>query len=425
MSLSPLLALAMFLIQAFAPGTIQAQLQNPADMDVKCTFGKSVTTTGEVSSGTYMGGAAGNSITGTITGLDPAGTYKMEIWRYTDEPFIPILGSTGMIPVTVGGFALTNNAGSANFTINNAQYFDSDSRYAVMVQNSTGNYCNIGGYRVVADLLCKDLQIYQDRGADGNGDGQPDVCFFDKADNTCLDDDHPIYIAARLHDGGAPASDSYVRFQVGHIWLSNSNKDWLQLDGNGSGVMTWSDPGLGNYPFVIETIGGANIAGCDREIEVEDFCNDVAQPEQCITKPIVFTPGGIPGVQGQVDTYKFCNQITDAALKQKCLDCTEIDPNANQDYKGVWTAIGCIKREPEAIAQKLILIGLSTGGGVALLMSLAAGFMMTTSQGDPKRISDAKEMLTAAITGILFIIFSVTILQFIGFTVLKIPGFGG
>ncbi|MBP9819485.1 hypothetical protein KBC79_01980, partial [Candidatus Woesebacteria bacterium] len=67
MSLSPLLALAMFLIQAFAPGTVQAQLQNPADMDVKCIFGKSVTTTGEVSSGTYMGGAAGNSITGTLT----------------------------------------------------------------------------------------------------------------------------------------------------------------------------------------------------------------------------------------------------------------------------------------------------------------------------------------------------------------------
>ena len=73
----------------------------------------------------------------------------------------------------------------------------------------------------------------------------------------------------------------------------------------------------------------------------------------------------------------------------------------------------------------LIQIGLSAAGGIALLVILAAGFMLTTSQGEPKRAGEAKEMITAAVIGILFIIFSVTILQFIGYNVLKIPGFGG
>ena len=50
--------------------------------------------------------------------------------------------------------------------------------------------------------------------------------------------------------------------------------------------------------------------------------------------------------------------------------------------------------------------------------------MFTTSQGDPKRASEARELITSAVLGLVFIIFSVTLLQFIGVTVLHIPGFG-
>ena len=70
-------------------------------------------------------------------------------------------------------------------------------------------------------------------------------------------------------------------------------------------------------------------------------------------------------------------------------------------------------------------LGLTMGGGVALLMILGSGFILSTSAGDPKRTGEAKEMLVAAITGLIFVIFSVAILQFIGFSVLQIPGFGG
>jgi hypothetical protein len=72
-----------------------------------------------------------------------------------------------------------------------------------------------------------------------------------------------------------------------------------------------------------------------------------------------------------------------------------------------------------------IQIGLGLAGGIALLMIIAAGFLLTTSQNDPKKVTEAKELVTSAVIGLLFIVFSVTILQFIGVTILRIPGFGG
>jgi hypothetical protein len=63
-------------------------------------------------------------------------------------------------------------------------------------------------------------------------------------------------------------------------------------------------------------------------------------------------------------------------------------------------------------------------GGIGLLMIIAAGAMFTMSRNDPKKVGDAKDMITSVLIGLLFIVFSVTILQFIGVGILGIPGFG-
>ena len=91
---------------------------------------------------------------------------------------------------------------------------------------------------------------------------------------------------------------------------------------------------------------------------------------------------------------------------------------------GIWTAVGCIPQTPEAIVKTLIEIGLIMSGAIVLIMILAGAFMLSTSQGDPKKTQDAKELITSAIIGLLFIIFSITILQFVGVSILRIPGFG-
>lgn len=115
--------------------------------------------------------------------------------------------------------------------------------------------------------------------------------------------------------------------------------------------------------------------------------------------------------------FELCEQIPDTNFRSECKTCW--------GRGGIWTAVGCVSYDPTQMVSTLMKIGISMAGGVALLMILAAGFMFSTSQGDPKKVSDAKELMTSAVIGLLFIIFSVTILQFIGINLLQIPGFGG
>jgi len=68
-----------------------------------------------------------------------------------------------------------------------------------------------------------------------------------------------------------------------------------------------------------------------------------------------------------------------------------------------------------------LLLGIS--GGIAALLIIYSGYELGISQGNPEKIKAAKERLTAAIVGLLFIIFSTTILQIIGVDILHLGGF--
>jgi len=114
--------------------------------------------------------------------------------------------------------------------------------------------------------------------------------------------------------------------------------------------------------------------------------------------------------------YQICNQIPPGNQKQKCEQCHP---------EGIWTAVGCIKTNATSIVTEVVQIGLGLAGGIALLMIIAAGFLFSTSQNDPKKVTEARDLITSAIIGLLFIVFSITILQFIGVSILRIPGFGG
>lgn len=91
---------------------------------------------------------------------------------------------------------------------------------------------------------------------------------------------------------------------------------------------------------------------------------------------------------------------------------------------GVKTAFGCLMAgDPKQLISQLLGWGVVVGGGVAFVMILIAGFQITTAAGDPKKVQAARELLTAAISGLLLIVFSVLILNLIGFSILKLPGF--
>ena len=105
-----------------------------------------------------------------------------------------------------------------------------------------------------------------------------------------------------------------------------------------------------------------------------------------------------------------------AAKQSECKSCF--------DGGGAWTAIGCFGGEtPNDFIASFIKLGTGMGGGVAFLLILISGFQRITSAGNPEKLHEAKDLMTAAISGLLLIIFSVFLLRLVGVDILQLPGF--
>lgn len=89
----------------------------------------------------------------------------------------------------------------------------------------------------------------------------------------------------------------------------------------------------------------------------------------------------------------------------------------------ITTALGCV---PTGNFSDFVgwllkrLIGIS--GGIAFLLVIFGGFKILTSAGNPKGIQAGSEIISSALIGLLFIIFSIFLLELIGVKILGIPG---
>lgn len=88
------------------------------------------------------------------------------------------------------------------------------------------------------------------------------------------------------------------------------------------------------------------------------------------------------------------------------------------------TALGNIHTSPEKFIRDIFTIILSIGGIAAIAFFIQAGYTLMTSAGNKEKVGQAREQITAAIMGLIFIILSITILEFIGINILHLPGFG-
>jgi uncharacterized membrane protein HdeD (DUF308 family) len=87
------------------------------------------------------------------------------------------------------------------------------------------------------------------------------------------------------------------------------------------------------------------------------------------------------------------------------------------------TAIGCINvSNPSSFIASILKVAIGIGGGIAFFLMILGIFQIITSLGDPNKLNAGKELIWSAIAGLLMIIFSVVLLQFIGVQVLKLPG---
>lgn len=95
----------------------------------------------------------------------------------------------------------------------------------------------------------------------------------------------------------------------------------------------------------------------------------------------------------------------------------------NGKCTGVDTAIGIISTEPGGFVKSIFSLVLGLAGGIALILIIIGGYRVMASAGNPEAMQAAREQLISAVVGLLFIIFSLVILEIIGVDILRIPGF--
>lgn len=104
--------------------------------------------------------------------------------------------------------------------------------------------------------------------------------------------------------------------------------------------------------------------------------------------------------------------------------CDEKIDKPGQNCPKVQTAIGAINTSPAGFVKSVFSLVLGLAGGLAILLIIYSGFQLIESRGNPEKLEAAREQLTSAIIGLLFIIFSLVIIQAIGVDILNLPGFG-
>lgn len=138
---------------------------------------------------------------------------------------------------------------------------------------------------------------------------------------------------------------------------------------------------------------------------------------------VEYTPGTPASCKAEsVTTSKLPGGITTAGDPTKPFQFTGCGTSGGS---GISTALGCIPTDNvNNLVGWFVKWALGIAGGVAFLLIIFAGFQIMTSTGNPDKIQGGKELLNAAISGLILIIFSVFLLKLIGVDILGLPGFG-
>lgn len=149
----------------------------------------------------------------------------------------------------------------------------------------------------------------------------------------------------------------------------------------------------------------------------EPCSNMIECPEECSACQIPRGGGeSICQIPYSGAYYDYCPK-EEGEKKEACVVC--------HNNQGIWSALGCIPAgNTSELVGWLLGRGIALGGGIAFLLIIFASIKIITAAGDPEKLKGGKELLTAAISGLIFIIFSLFLLRLIGVDILHIPGFG-
>lgn len=135
---------------------------------------------------------------------------------------------------------------------------------------------------------------------------------------------------------------------------------------------------------------------------------------------------------GTVPNPAYCSQFGDAGSCNGAASQTCTLPSAGggsftgfcSGTSGIQTALGCLDITGKQTISQILGWAVVVGGGIAFLLIVYAGFQMATAAGDPKRVKASQELLTAALGGLVLIVISVVLLNFIGVRVLGLDPLG-
>lgn len=105
-------------------------------------------------------------------------------------------------------------------------------------------------------------------------------------------------------------------------------------------------------------------------------------------------------------------------------DSTDRSTRPNATHKGILTDLGCIPYEAQDFVGGALRWAIGIGSGIAVLVLGYAAFLYVASGGDPKKIQSAKELVVALIGGLLLIVFSVLILNYLGVSLFSLNSVG-
>jgi hypothetical protein len=190
----------------------------------------------------------------------------------------------------------------------------------------------------------------------------------------------------------------------------------VQLDAHGTVTNTTIPDIPEEYPrayFQVLSSGGEELCQTGADGATLDLLRTTITDEDIeeATGTTYTGSGGTP--------FEYCRQVP-PSQRSACNTCF----SRGAEGEHIFTAVGCVSVSGSGLAADLIKIMLGIGGGVALLSLLNAAFKLSISRGDTSKIKEAKELVTASVTGLLFLIFSVIIMQFVGVQIFHIPGLG-
>jgi hypothetical protein len=99
------------------------------------------------------------------------------------------------------------------------------------------------------------------------------------------------------------------------------------------------------------------------------------------------------------------------------------NPTTDSSSGRLYTAIGCVSiRDQNTFVNFVLGWSIGIAGGIAFILIVYSAFLIITSGGNPQRLQAGKELLTAAVSGLLLLLFGAYILRLIGVNILNIPG---